>query len=60
MAAKDMNKCGHPSCTCRASSGSRYCSVQCEAMEEIPDIDCRCNHPRCKGMLTSRASIPLG
>ena len=49
MAAKDMNKCAHPTCTCRASSGSEYCSAQCEAMAEIPDGECRCNYPGCNG-----------
>jgi len=41
-------KCRHPSCTCTTKSG-KYCSAQCEAMSQIPDIDCRCGHPGCKG-----------
>jgi hypothetical protein len=49
MAATETNQCAHPSCTCPALPGSAYCSVQCAAMKEIPDIDCRCNHPACKG-----------
>ena len=23
--------------------------VECEAMEKMPDIDCTCGHPACKG-----------
>jgi len=41
-------KCAHPVCSCPASSG-KYCSVECEAMEKMPDIDCRCNHSNCNG-----------
>ena len=41
-------KCGHPSCTCTTKS-EKYCSAQCEATSQIPDIDCRCGHPDCKG-----------
>lgn len=49
MAATDTNKCAHPSCTCVVPSGTKYCSAQCAAMEEIPDIECHCNHPMCEG-----------
>jgi hypothetical protein len=41
-------KCAHPVCSCPTNSG-KYCSVECEAMEAMPDIDCRCNHADCKG-----------
>jgi nucleotide-binding universal stress UspA family protein len=43
-----LQKCGHPSCTCTTKSG-KYCSAQCEAVAQVPDIDCRCGHPDCKG-----------
>jgi hypothetical protein len=46
MAATETNQCAHPSCTCPALPGSEYCSVQCAAMEEIPDIDCRVQSSR--------------
>jgi nucleotide-binding universal stress UspA family protein len=45
---RQSEKCGHPSCTCTSKSG-KYCSAQCEAMSQTPDIDCRCGHPECKG-----------
>jgi hypothetical protein len=48
MSAENTKKCAHPPCTCTTKSG-KYCSPQCEAMEETPDIDCRCGHPGCKG-----------
>ena len=41
-------KCGHAPCTCKTKSGT-YCSAPCEAMSQIPDIDCRCGHPTCMG-----------
>ena len=28
---------------------SSYCSVECEAVKDTPDIDCRCLHAGCKG-----------
>ena len=48
MAASETKKCAHPICTCQVSS-EKYCSPQCEAMEEIPDLDCKCSHSVCKG-----------
>lgn len=44
----DAKKCAHPNCTCNVRD-KKYCSEQCEAMEETPDIDCRCGHPGCQG-----------
>jgi hypothetical protein len=49
MAAEKNKKCAHPNCTCQALPDSKYCSTQCEAMEDTPDIDCRCGHPACAG-----------
>ena len=46
--ATDSKKCAHPPCTCIPRSG-KYCSAQCEAMEQRPEIDCRCGHPDCEG-----------
>jgi metallothionein len=48
MAMGKDSKCAHPVCSCTVSSG-KYCSPQCEAMEKTPDVDCKCNHPGCKG-----------
>jgi len=49
MAQGKVNKCKHPACSCLAAEGSSYCSLQCEAVKGMPDIDCRCTHPGCKG-----------
>lgn len=46
--AKD-NKCAHPPCSCTVAASEKYCSAQCEAMEDTPDIACECNHPGCRG-----------
>jgi hypothetical protein len=48
QAMKTADKCAHPACTCIPTSG-KYCSAQCEAMEKMPDIDCRCGHLVCEG-----------
>jgi hypothetical protein len=28
---------------------SSYCSVECETVKRMPDIDCRCMHTGCRG-----------
>lgn len=48
MAADKSKKCAHPPCSCTVAK-EKYCSVECEAMEDTPDLDCRCPHPDCKG-----------
>jgi hypothetical protein len=48
MVANGTKKCAHPVCTCLVTS-EKYCSLQCEAMEAIPDMDCKCPHSICKG-----------
>jgi hypothetical protein len=48
MAAGESKKCAHPICTCQVSS-EKYCSPQCEAMEDTADVDCKCPHSVCKG-----------
>jgi hypothetical protein len=48
MVSNETKKCAHPVCTCQVTS-EKYCSPQCEAMEEIPDVDCKCSHSICKG-----------
>jgi hypothetical protein len=45
MASK---KCAHPICTCEVTDG-KYCSVECEAMEKMADVNCTCPHKVCKG-----------
>lgn len=47
--ADPTKKCAHPNCTCQVAAHEKYCSAQCEAMEKMPDIDCRCGHPTCQG-----------
>ena len=46
--ASESKKCAHPVCTCQVTS-EKYCSPQCEAMEETPDVDCKCPHSTCAG-----------
>jgi hypothetical protein len=48
MSAAIAAKCAHPVCSCLASSG-KYCSIECESMAKMPDIDCLCKHSDCKG-----------
>lgn len=48
MTTVKTEKCAHPVCTCQITTG-RYCSVECEAMEKVPDVDCRCEHKQCQG-----------
>ena len=55
MSAAKAVKCAHPVCSCLTTSG-KYCSVECEAMEKTPDIDCRCEHSDCKGHTHSSAT----
>jgi hypothetical protein len=45
----DTKKCAHPNCSCKADADSKYCSAACAAVEDMPDIDCRCGHPACTG-----------
>nr|HEV7952943.1 hypothetical protein [Candidatus Acidoferrales bacterium] len=45
----DTKKCAHPNCSCKADADSKYCSAACAAVEDMPDIDCRCGHPGCAG-----------
>ena len=47
METEKTHKCAHPVCSCTTTA--KYCSVECEAMEKTPDIDCHCEHPACKG-----------
>ena len=42
-------KCKHPACSCHAAADSDYCSVECAATVGMPDVDCRCPNPGCKG-----------
>jgi hypothetical protein len=49
MANETAKKCAHPICTCPTDPDSKYCSAACAAVEDTPDIDCRCGHAICKG-----------
>ncbi len=42
-------KCKHPACSCKVQSGEDYCSTQCAAMEDTPDVSCKCGHADCRG-----------
>jgi hypothetical protein len=46
-----QRKCAHPPCSCTAPEGSKYCSVECQAMEKTPDLECTCPHAGCKGKI---------
>jgi hypothetical protein len=48
MTPANVQKCAHPVCSCMATSG-KYCSIACETMEQMPDIDCHCGHAVCNG-----------
>jgi metallothionein len=50
MASK-ATKCEHPNCSCMVTDG-KFCSAQCEAAAKTPDIDCKCEHPGCRGKTT--------
>ena len=45
MATKD--KCAHPSCTCMATTDSKFCGTFCAGKGDAPDIECTCGHPGC-------------
>jgi metallothionein len=51
MTALEAKKCAHPNCSCQVQSGEKYCSAQCEAAGDTPDIDCKCEHPGCAGRI---------
>jgi len=40
-------KCAHPSCSCTARKGSKYCSTYCEGEAKTVDIVCSCGHAGC-------------
>jgi hypothetical protein len=42
-----QEKCAHPSCTCPAKAGSKFCGTYCEGEADTADIMCNCNHPAC-------------
>jgi hypothetical protein len=50
METEKVKKCAHPNCSCAAASG-KYCSVQCETMEKMPDIERNCGHTLCQGKI---------
>jgi hypothetical protein len=41
-------KCAHTVCSCQVTEG-KYCSAECEAMEDTPDVNCTCPHRNCTG-----------
>ncbi|MGB2627444.1 MAG: hypothetical protein WAK20_11700 [Candidatus Acidiferrum sp.] len=53
MSSETGKKCAHPNCSCRVTKGN-YCSIECEAMEKTPDIECTCGHPGCKGEIDEK------
>jgi metallothionein len=51
MTDLEAKKCAHPNCSCQVQSGEKYCSAQCAAAGDTPDIDCKCEHPGCAGRI---------
>jgi hypothetical protein len=49
--ADTTEKCAHPSCACKKSSDSKFCSALCEGASENPDIVCNCGHPACASVV---------
>lgn len=41
-------KCAHSPCSCKADSGSQYCSVECESASSS-STECDCGHDDCSG-----------
>lgn len=41
-------KCAHPSCSCPAKAGSKYCGTYCEGEADTADIMCSCGHSACQ------------
>ncbi len=58
MTDKKAKKCAHPVCSCLTTTG-KYCSVECEAMEKTPDIDCSCGHRTCTGNMRTVSSATI-
>lgn len=57
MAPPEAQKCAHPICSCMTTSGA-FCSIACETMAKMPDIDCHCGHDGCKGETDYPAASP--
>lgn len=47
MADKLDEQCAHPSCVCKRSEDSKFCSTYCEGASDHPDITCNCGHGGC-------------
>ena len=52
----EEDKCAHPSCSCPAAEGTRYCSAYCEAARDTTEIGCNCGHTGCE-LSVSRAGL---
>jgi hypothetical protein len=48
MADHSHEKCAHPSCSCRATTESKYCSSYCEDAKDTTEIGCNCGHAGCE------------
>jgi hypothetical protein len=48
MADHSKDKCAHPSCNCKATKDSKYCSPYCEAAKDTTEISCNCGHTGCE------------
>jgi hypothetical protein len=50
-------KCAHPSCSCPAKAGNKYCGTYCEGEADTADIMCNCGHAAC---LAGASAKPVG
>lgn len=50
MSEEQKNPCKHPTCSCQASEGSKYCGEYCEDAEKsgVLEIGCGCEHGPCR------------
>ena len=58
MTATENKKSAHPNCSCQVRGRGKYCSAQCEAAGDAPDIDYKCEHPGSPGRIQLSPAIP--
>jgi hypothetical protein len=47
MPDNPKDKCAHPSCSCRRTADSKYCSQYCADAKGTMELSCNCGHPGC-------------
>jgi hypothetical protein len=56
--ADQQKKCAHPSCTCMAPKGEKYCSPYCHDAGNTTELSCGCGHAGCAEIATSTSGAP--